>query len=103
MADDADDKSKVPREALHSKASAQFGLSILVNHPTGAIGWMPCGSDIGRRAEFIHLAEHEKDGGIIFKRIRLWALQDARLLCLAQGHLLVSMEHLHALHRGPSF
>ncbi|PON21126.1 hypothetical protein TGAM01_v209974 [Trichoderma gamsii] len=47
--------------------------------PTGAIGWMPCGPDIGRRAEFIHLTEHERDGDPVFKRIRLWA-------CKMQGY-----------------
>lgn len=40
---------------------------------------MPCGPDIGRRAEFIHLTEHERDGDPVFKRIRLWA-------CKMQGY-----------------
>lgn len=41
---------------------------------------MPCGPDIGRRAEFIHLAEIERDGdSVFFKRIRLCA-------CKMQGY-----------------
>ncbi|PTB36336.1 hypothetical protein M441DRAFT_30952 [Trichoderma asperellum CBS 433.97] len=46
----------------------------------GAVGWMPCGPDIGRRAEFLNLAQHEEFGDPIFKSARLWA-------CKVQGYL----------------
>ncbi|KAL7898385.1 hypothetical protein HDV63DRAFT_416994 [Trichoderma sp. SZMC 28014] len=52
---------------------------LMFRSPTGAIGWMPCGPDIGARAEFIHLTEHERGGDVVFKRIRLWA-------CKMQGY-----------------
>lgn len=59
----------------------QRGLFRLCFHSyAGALGWMPCGPDIGQRAEFLNLAQHEEHGDRLFKRARLWA-------CKVQGHL----------------
>lgn len=88
VSDDAGDELIIPREdptfqglgPVRLANTRQHGLSRLCfRSPTGAIGWMPCGSDIGRRAEFIHLAEIEKDGDAVFKRIRVWT-------CKMQGY-----------------
>lgn len=83
-----DDEIQVPRD----DPTYQGLGTVLVGNPrqrslwrlsfrsyAGALGWMPCGRDIGQRAEFLVLAEHEQHGDHVFKQARLWA-------CQAQGH-----------------